>query len=569
MKKFTFLFILSLGLFATSTYAACDLTDSCWYYIKSEFHKTYINFDSLPQESSKEEPFQVIKLANGKWNIKDVYGQYLTYSQYYAAAGSKQTPWIIEGNATDGYYISSEKGDVGYPGYFGPKDGMTKFYTNIAENTNCKFSFTPVKDTYVSITYQVLDSVSSKVKYSQVVMAAVGKPYPVPKAPNSWVIFTQPKGNVTAAETVNINYTSRYACFKSADKINQWYSLDIHGNEGDFPIFLTYQCDTMWTYDNTNKAYMKRRVAEGTADDYQNGAVMSSLFAWGFVGDPFNGVKICNKGNGKFAYFDGVPTGVTDRKKAPVFVNEDEEGASVFHIINSTSVLANGFCFQNQSASTTKNIINQKNQVITGYHAADGASAMRAWPITFVADSSKYTYETSQEYNTVILPFYSEIPEGLEVYSCAAAEGSILTLTPVKEMLFPNVPYIVKNTGTFNFKYTSIGNYTKSATAGLLIGVYEATDVPVGSYALQKKGNNLGFYKVAADSQPSVSARRCYLNVPESEVQVYYFDQATGIESLTPALSTREGEMFNLQGLKVDANYKGIVIKNGKKYLKK
>ena len=43
----------------------------------------------------------------------------------------------------------------------------------------------------------------------------------------------------------------------------------------------------------------------------------------------------------------------------------------------------------------------------------------------------------------------------------------------------------------------------------------------------------------------------------------------TGIKNLTPSLSQGEGAAYNLRGQKVDANYKGLVIVNGKKYLRK
>lgn len=49
-------------------------------------------------------------------------------------------------------------------------------------------------------------------------------------------------------------------------------------------------------------------------------------------------------------------------------------------------------------------------------------------------------------------------------------------------------------------------------------------------------------------------------------------DPALGIENIghSPALSIRDGATYNLQGMKVDGEpYRGIVIKNGKKYVVK
>lgn len=47
------------------------------------------------------------------------------------------------------------------------------------------------------------------------------------------------------------------------------------------------------------------------------------------------------------------------------------------------------------------------------------------------------------------------------------------------------------------------------------------------------------------------------------------YSKPTGIESIHNSQSTIQNGIYNLQGMKVDDNYKGIVIKNGKKYLMK
>jgi hypothetical protein len=43
--------------------------------------------------------------------------------------------------------------------------------------------------------------------------------------------------------------------------------------------------------------------------------------------------------------------------------------------------------------------------------------------------------------------------------------------------------------------------------------------------------------------------------------------EATGIS--TPVIIKGDGHIYNLRGQRVDENYKGIVIKNGKKYIQK
>ena len=49
----------------------------------------------------------------------------------------------------------------------------------------------------------------------------------------------------------------------------------------------------------------------------------------------------------------------------------------------------------------------------------------------------------------------------------------------------------------------------------------------------------------------------------------FTFTSATGIESVKASVNTANGEVYNLAGQKVDANAKGLVIKNGKKMIQK
>ncbi len=59
-------------------------------------------------------------------------------------------------------------------------------------------------------------------------------------------------------------------------------------------------------------------------------------------------------------------------------------------------------------------------------------------------------------------------------------------------------------------------------------------------------------------------------NTPVTENMILYahFEHPTGIEdvSLSPALSTREEAIYNLQGVKVNGNYRGLIIREGKKF---
>ena len=43
----------------------------------------------------------------------------------------------------------------------------------------------------------------------------------------------------------------------------------------------------------------------------------------------------------------------------------------------------------------------------------------------------------------------------------------------------------------------------------------------------------------------------------------------TGISNISAAEVSKQAEVYNLSGQRVDASYKGIVVRNGRKYLRK
>ena len=51
------------------------------------------------------------------------------------------------------------------------------------------------------------------------------------------------------------------------------------------------------------------------------------------------------------------------------------------------------------------------------------------------------------------------------------------------------------------------------------------------------------------------------------KVEIFEVAGASGIQSATVAKTTKSNAIYNLAGQKVSAQYKGVVIKNGKKVM--
>ena len=92
-------------------------------------------------------------------------------------------------------------------------------------------------------------------------------------------------------------------------------------------------------------------------------------------------------------------------------------------------------------------------------------------------------------------------------------------------------------------------------------------------YGLFKSASTgkVGFQKKKADF--TFGIEKCYLRMPaESSAkgfEEFFFDDTTGIENAMFNVQSSKNEVYNLNGQRVDNNYKGVVIVNGKKAIKK
>ena len=172
--------------------------------------------------------------------------------------------------------------------------------------------------------------------------------------------------------------------------------------------------------------------------------------------------------------------------------------------------------------------------------------------------------DSELKYITRIFPFTPELPDGVVAYSCAATDGNKLTLA---EVATPeaNKPYILfAENGYKGAALTDWGiGAATTVTEGLLTGVYEKTDAPVGSYVLQNLAGGFGFYQVAADNQPTVDANRCYMtNGGGNTARAAFFfpGSITGVNNVAAAAEAevKDGKYIE--------NGKVVIVKNGKKF---
>lgn len=174
-------------------------------------------------------------------------------------------------------------------------------------------------------------------------------------------------------------------------------------------------------------------------------------------------------------------------------------------------------------------------------------------------------------WGTLCLPYESEIPDGLEVYTCDGVSNKTLLLTRVRK-LEANTPYITSGTpGNYNFYGVQVdeNNLQDTYSRGFLTGVLKSgVQIPSNAYLLQKKNDVVGFYRyvgAAANATPY----RAFLNGNrlDGRYSSFYFpgmdmgnNEATGIETTRPAQSTMPAGIYDMQGRRIEQLQKGINI---------
>lgn len=189
---------------------------------------------------------------------------------------------------------------------------------------------------------------------------------------------------------------------------------------------------------------------------------------------------------------------------------------------------------------------------------------------------------------SICVPFAitpTSIPEGLYVWEATNydTKNSIINFSKAVEVP-GNFPCILRNTTDQDIELSwtwtddiNFGNYVGNNANEIKLGntnVYfcgnwkEVLVTDGNQWILQNDGINASIVKA---NGTKISPFRAYFKgIPEGASAKLNFndEETTGITNVNAA-ENNDGTLYNLAGQKVNATYKGIVIKNGKKYLVK
>lgn len=175
------------------------------------------------------------------------------------------------------------------------------------------------------------------------------------------------------------------------------------------------------------------------------------------------------------------------------------------------------------------------------------------------------------------------LPEGVTAYAVKSNNYGRAQLVKVAEggQVIPGGQGYLLSTANKNGFYLtpSDGEAVAAPAENLLMGSDEAQTFDKAGYKyyiLGKSGEDYGFYwqKGTDGTRVNNAAHKAFLRVPASSSAKFlsftFGEETTGINGITASDAEQNGTvLYNLAGQRVAKGYKGLVIKNGKKYLVK
>ena len=161
---------------------------------------------------------------------------------------------------------------------------------------------------------------------------------------------------------------------------------------------------------------------------------------------------------------------------------------------------------------------------------------------------------------------------GLEAYAITLDEANMkVKYNKIDGVVPANTPVLVKGEASKTYSLTKATTDGTSVATDLQVSDGTITGDGSTIYAFGTKDGVSGFKLVA--SGVKIPAKKGYLKLSSSATAKDFFafgGETTGISNISAnGIDEEETPLFNLAGQRVDKSYKGVVVKNGKKFVNK
>ena len=224
--------------------------------------------------------------------------------------------------------------------------------------------------------------------------------------------------------------------------------------------------------------------------------------------------------------------------------------------------------------------------------------AMNVYRATLNYEECQITFEALNSYPltisdagaaTLVLPYQVTLPLGLSAYTLTSDGSTTLTASKIAGGVIPAMtPVLIngpKNTydlelqdaiGTYPTENDFVKDVEPDNAENVLHGVLAPHYVITTgvNYVLQNNGGNVGFYQVEGDTYV-INPFRAFINLASAPTEarslsiVFDDGETTGIADVRGKMGDERSDIFNLSGQRVGKDYKGVVIKNGRKMIQK
>lgn len=257
---------------------------------------------------------------------------------------------------------------------------------------------------------------------------------------------------------------------------------------------------------------------------------------------------------------------------------------AAFKVNNAGEIVDQEFS-SNKVATAAAGIISLNVTAGNTYYVFCSGSKIGFQGFVFTPAVDPYTLTTEDtDYYSLYLGYNATVPKNVTAYTGSlSADEKTLVLSQITDGVIPaNQGVLVKSTvaGNYTFNQSATGSDATSDLKGVTIETLASSieEAETGKTVLTLgiKNNVVGFRKPAGGI---VGANKAYLLVttttpsggagaPELVIGIDD-DETTGINGVKTDNADVDAPMFNIAGQRVSNNAKGLVIKNGKKYMLK
>lgn len=552
---------------------------------------------------------------NLKWNVTSTEGSYTFYpngktdSWLYTGTTNNKSLYVGTGEAKTFTEATSTK----YKDYKGLKDGTNNRYVGVQDNADWR-SYSSVNTTisntsmayFKRVVAGEADKTATKVVFANgdYTIKQDAKATELASYTNVATV-TDAEGNAISGATVT---------YSSSDSEHADVSKDNNGNvvidqtvPGKYTITASYAGDDTYaassaTYTITVEENLNLTGAGTEENPYTVGDALT-IINKDRIADLGTGVYVkgtvtkvtseninSNYGSLNYTITDADATSNSIDVYGGLYVG-NTKFTEISQVAAGDIVLVKGdlFNYNNKTPEINKNnyIVKFYDRSATLDEAATTENVKAGHGITTV--TLKRTFN-NEAWNTLVLPFDVTAEQVAAEFGAnakvAAYSGATQNADNSYTLKFTEASSITANTPVFIYGaqakaegYTFTGVEVKDATptqtsdAFNFVGTYVKTTVPVGNFFINA---NNKFFK-AGDAQTNISGTRASFE-PVGEAtsakalgfSISEGGETTAINSVAiEDASSKASAIYNLAGQRVNKAYKGVVVKDGKKYIQK